>query len=353
MNNRIYIVGAHSRSQTLGVYLKKVNKELSIEAYLVDNDEPNPDFIDKVPVIHFDEYTILENDYPVYLGTRGDYHQALINKLTQIGMKSIIPVTPQLDMELRNKFLNIYYKEKGRKFEKLDDYKSELSAKVYVIRSAFDKPLKKNDYSYSFYQKEIQVGAALTDEKICMILDNEGDNISLKNRQFCELTGVYWLWKHAKEDIIGVEHYRRHFLLPDDWKERMAINGIDVILPTPLFVAPSVAQNYRERHISSDWEYMMKLLNEIHPEDYQEAISFFDTCLYSPCNMFIMRKEILDDLCTWMFPILFECAEHGGKKDDVYQNRYPGFMAERLMSFFFEKNRNKFKMVYADKNFLN
>ena len=68
--------------------------------------------------------------------------------------------------------------------------------------------------------------------------------------------------------------------------------------------------------------------------------------------MFIMKREVLDDLCTWLFPILFKIAEHGGIKDNTYLNRYPGFISERLISLFFELNRKRFKVVYADKNFL-
>ena len=68
--------------------------------------------------------------------------------------------------------------------------------------------------------------------------------------------------------------------------------------------------------------------------------------------MFIMRREVLDELCTWLFPILFVVAGHGGQKEDGYLNRYPGFLSERLISFFFEKNREKYKIVYSDKTFL-
>ena len=127
---------------------------------------------------------------------------------------------------------------------------------------------------------------------------------------------------------------------------------IDVILPTPLYVAPGIAQNYRERHTASDWEFMMDYIKKIYPDDYKEALTFFDTNLYSPCNMFIMKKKVLDDLCAWLFPIIFICAEHGGEREESYQNRYPGFLSERLMTFFFEKNREKYRVVYADKNFL-
>ena len=98
---------------------------------------------------------------------------------------------------------------------------------------------------------------------------------------------------------------------------------------------------------------MLQYVKESKPENYDEMNRFFEeTSLYSPCNMFIMRKEVLNELCEWMFPIIFACAEHIWEREDSYQKRYPGFLAERLMTFYFEKNREKYKVVYADKNFL-
>lgn len=32
--------------------------------------------------------------------------------------------------------------------------------------------------------------------------DNTGDNISLRNPNYCELTGLYWAWKNLKCDYI-------------------------------------------------------------------------------------------------------------------------------------------------------
>ena len=386
MKKKIYIFGAHSRAQTLATYMCYLDKDIHIEAYFYDNDEENPERIGEVPVFRLNKHTDihalnLSLDYPIYLGTRGVFHERITEVLKRIGFKVIKPVTVEMDLTLRNQYLEKYYTSIGREFIKLDKLKglpfstsanaglinssltninfgltNEISASIYVVKSPFDKPLQQ-EYSLASYERQIYAGAVFAENSPDLLPENAlrddtGDNISAKNKQFCELTALYWLWKHAGEDIIGLAHYRRHFLLPQDWKERMLNNQINVILPTPLYVAPSVEENFKSRHDPSDWEFMMQYLKNNHPEDFQSANKFFKGNLYSPCNMFVMKREILDALCTWLFPILFQVANHGGQKEDSYLNRYPGFISERLISLFFEINRSRFNLVYADKNFL-
>lgn len=358
---RIYIAGAHSRGITMGYYLQYLDASIEIVAYLYDNNEENPANVNGIPVIKIDSNTKLDTECPVYIGTRGVNHDHLTKTLISCGMKKVIPVDAKMDLDIRNKFLKKYYKSIGRNYLKLEELdipqnkriKSINSACVYVANSAFDKSLQ-SSYMLAPYEKIIQVGTTLTNMRIPNAFqDNVGDNISDKNVQFCELTGLYWIWKHATEDIVGLVHYRRHFIMPNDWKERMEYFDIDVVLPIPLYVAPSIEGNFRSRHVEVNWDYMLDYIKVHDLKGYKAAIKFFgETNLYSPCNMFIMRKEVLDDLCSWLFPILFAVVNKGGKLEDSYQNRYPGFISERLITYFFEIHRDKYRVAYADKNFL-
>ncbi len=59
--------------------------------------------------------------------------------------------------------------------------------------------------------------------------DNTGDNISVLNPYYCELTGLYWAWKNLECDYLGLAHYRRYFTkMTKKYKE--SINIDDVIL---------------------------------------------------------------------------------------------------------------------------
>lgn len=66
----------------------------------------------------------------------------------------------------------------------------EPKIKIYVV---CHKPsyVPENPYLYP-----IQVGTALSKSPLeGMLHDNEGDNISDRNKSYCELTAQYWAWK--------------------------------------------------------------------------------------------------------------------------------------------------------------
>ncbi len=101
----------------------------------------------------------------------------------------------------------VNFKEVKTDFVDLDSKNpSDLKAKIYV---SMHKP------SYVPENKllvPIQVGSELASEEIPNVLhDNVGENISSKNKRYCELTAQYWAWKHDKDsDYLGFWHYRRY-----------------------------------------------------------------------------------------------------------------------------------------------
>ena len=78
--------------------------------------------------------------------------------------------------------------------------------KIYVATHKPTKLLPKDDI-YTL----LEVGAYNKPE-FCALRDNTGDNISEKNSSYCELTGLYWVWKNTNDDISGLCHYRRFFV---------------------------------------------------------------------------------------------------------------------------------------------
>ncbi len=356
-----YIFGAHSRAQTLAEYMRVLKPEYVLSAYLVDNDEDNPTQIGDVPVRHLGkESDGLDVGAEVWLGIRGIFHEQVSSRLKEIGFSDIIPVTPALDSELRNEYMKKTFCAAGRSFIKLDDYDAKCSGEqndiksvIYVAKSDVDRPLQKVT-PLKEYERIIQVGRALTGADIpgADELDDSGENISERNRQFSELTGLYWIWKHSAADVIGLEHYRRRFILSEGWEKVFSKDKIDVILPTPLYVSPDLQGNYLFRHDRRPWDAMMKQLKD-KPEMYDSAAAFFaNTGCYSPCNMLIARREVLDELCSWLFPILLDVADEIGQLSDTYQNRYAGFLSERMITFFFYHYADKYRVLYADKTFL-
>ncbi len=115
----IYIAGAHSRARTLKAYLDYLYPNITVKAFLVDDLTENPEEADGIPVCLIEEG--LDISCAVYLGTRRVNHPKLTDELSAAGFTKIIPVTVELDMELRNGYMRKFYSENGKTFLLIDE----------------------------------------------------------------------------------------------------------------------------------------------------------------------------------------------------------------------------------------
>ena len=182
--------------------------------------------------------------------------------------------------------------------------------------------------------------------------DDTGDSISEKNRSFCELTGMYWLWKNLQCDYIGTAHYRRYMVEDENsntiltkQKVQEWLSVYDLIVSMTIYIeGGNVWQYYQKWHHIKDLE----TVREVFAKMYPDQLSCFDVAmscnLFCGGNMLITSKEIYDTYCEWIFPILFEAEKRIDTSTyDDYQKRVIGFLAERLMRVFLLSHGYKIK----------
>lgn len=201
----------------------------------------------------------------------------------------------------------------------------------------------------------IQVGRQIANTQLDMLGDNGGDNISEKNKTYCELTALYWIWKNDKtSDYVGLCHYRRYFDLKNTTVEELFGDNTDVVFTNPRYHFASVQNSALKYVCSENWAILHKVIKKIHPE-YEDAFikSMTGTKAYE-YNMLICRKDLFDNYCEWLFSILFECEKHIKLSPYSRERRVFGYLSEYLMYTYFLKNRSKIKtlplVLYDGKN---
>ena len=223
--------------------------------------------------------------------------------------------------------------------------------------------------SHKKYQKPVeniylpvQVGAEGKEKIEGYTQDNTGENISTKNPNYCELTGLYWAWKNLNAKYIGLVHYRRYFTeckkIPKKENEKFKIvltekqikeklKNVDIILPKK--------RKYYIENLYSHYEHTMyieplaetqKIIKEKYPEYLNEFNKLHKRTSAHMFNMFIIKKEILNEYCKWLFDILFELEKRVDvSKFDNFHARFYGRISELLLDVWINKNNLKYEEV--------
>lgn len=187
--------------------------------------------------------------------------------------------------------------------------------------------------------------------------DDTGDNISEKNPNFCELTGLYWAWKNLDADYIGLVHYRRHFSVKpkkDKIESILTRQQLEKILETTDAVLPKRRKYYIETIYShyahtADGSHLDKT-RVIIEKKCPEYLQSFDKVMKSRgahmFNMFIMKKELADKYCEWLFDILFELEKAIDTSGmTAFEARACARIPEMLLDVWITKNGISFKEI--------
>jgi hypothetical protein len=237
--------------------------------------------------------------------------------------------------------------------------------------------------------RHIWAGKAGKKEPSLLTGDDTGEHISDKNPYYSELTAIYWIWKNITADIIGTCHYRRFYTTHPEpfiykmkrslylvlglyrkrngliytsninyWKDKIIqqeqidelLKEYDAILPQHRTLKYTVEEHFKRYHNQTDLSLLQTIIEELHPEYMGSFIKMLTQKSLYANNMFIVRKDEFDLLCTWLFSILFEFEKRIDLKDYTgYQERLFGFLSERLITTWFvhqELNTIELPLIY-------
>ena len=235
------------------------------------------------------------------------------------------------------------------------------------------------DTFYGEALQPVQVGTAKPRPRLAWAYqDDTGDNIAALNAQYCELTTQYWAWKNVQAEYYGFCHYRRYFNFSDaqyeenaygevmderiDWdtKEKYrldkhsiarVVEGFDLVTTgiKDLHDFPEAFESPFDHYERAPYLHVedlcrvIDILGEMHPDYVEDAETFLTGHHSCFCNMFIMRKELFDRYCAWLFPLLERFCE-GWDTTHLSREalRTPGHLSERLLNIFIlhEKRTN-------------
>lgn len=220
----------------------------------------------------------------------------------------------------------------------------------------------------------VQAGATFNKKIDGYYYDDQGENISYKNKKYCELSVQYYAWKNQDADYYGFMHYRRYFSFTDkkfktNWLKEIEIDDFDnfeetfgydekniqdivskydVIVPTKQLLGHVYLQyKFSVFQDAKDLKFCKKYICEKYPEMKKATKKYLRSFKGYCCNQFIMKKDLFNDYCNWLFDILEKHEEFNSHEySDVQKFRVSGYLAERLFGIYvtYLKQQGKYKI---------
>lgn len=358
--DEVIIYGAKSIALGISCAIRELFLEKKLLGFLVSSEEGNPRELRGLSVWKIDDYAKRcadKNRITILIGTPETVHTEIIQILKQHGFLNYICIGWKLEEALMEQFY-----AKNHLFLSLHSLKNGHMHGIWKKNSPFcilqaesskDKKLLES-YKRQKWIHRLWVGSRQEKAETTKYSDNVGDNISDKNGNYCELTALYWIWKNVLKNeqnhayqYYGLYQYRRMLHIEDDDVERIIANKVDVILPFPTMHDPDMREHHMRYIKEDDWCAMLQALKELEPE-YAEVFQEVQKqpYLYN-YNILVAKKEILEDYCAWLFPILKRIEELSCPKGWERSDRYIGYIGENLLTLYFFYHADKLQIVHT------
>lgn len=335
--DKFYIYGAQVIA--IGAYTAiKGLTEKSPEAFVVSDITNNPAEIDGISVRELDG---LNKEVLIVVAVTELVQKEVVPFLQKNDYNNLIILTQHVEHELMSK----YFDSIGRfPCVETGNLECNVDMALYEVSNHRDKPLSTHPDLFE-YEYSIQAGATIADRIICDKLDNVGINISDKNKQYCEMTAGYWVWKNTDHDWKGIEHYRRHLLV----KPENLSDDIDAILPLPYICYPNTMYQFR-RFVSEDVKgALFKALKYIHPDEYEDYFKILNGKYQYTYNLVIAKNQVFNDYCKWFFEITEYMETMGDVVTDIRDTRALSYVAEVLTNLYFMYNSDRLNIRHVEK----
>ena len=305
---------------------------------MVSHTTDNPVTIDGIPVIEPEKIPF---DALIVVAVTELLQGEIASSLTRTGFSNIFLLTAHEEHLL----MSSYFASLG-KFpiaEERDNKTFDFA--MYEVCNHRDKPLAKPPKLLPFEHK-IQAGAYLTDKRIAALSDNTGANISRKNKQYCEMTATYWVWKNTSHEWVGIEHYRRHLLV----KPTMLKKDLDAILPLPYICYPNEITQFR-RFVSEDvLNSLLKALKDLHPNEYENYLAIMRGKYQYTYNLLCAKRNVFDDYCNWFFRITEYMENMSDITPEIKDTRALSYVAEVLTNIYFVSRQDVWVIHHVEKS---
>ena len=195
----------------------------------------------------------------------------------------------------------------------------------------------------------VHVGAEGKDS-IGFTPDNTGDNISAKNCMYSEMTGLYWAWKNLTCDYLGLVHYSRYLAMRGKFgtvslNDVLTGDELRGLLPKHKIILPrrrkyyieTIYSHYAHTADSLHLDVTRKVISETCPEYLPSFDKVMSSRWAHMFNMFIMPKNLVDEYCSWLFPVLRETENLDKSGMNQYQKRYVGAISEMMLDVWIDR----------------